>query len=193
MLFSINSGNFPYFCSLLFYQKDDLCNHWTLNSSWYVLRVKTVRDWQLPWRKFWRNMMLPFWILARQIFTILFRWAFCARRKNNTRGSLWRNCFSRLPPWEWLSVSTPLLPKSTRIGWICRDRTAIFLLYWGVSCLPVKYLPLPVFLQSKVWISMPSSALQDVSRWTNANRVHAPASNFPFVALRKTVLPCKNS
>lgn len=35
--------------------------------------------------------------------------------------------------------------------------------------------------------------LQDVSRWTNANRVHAPASNFPFVALRKTVLPCKNS
>ena len=28
------------------------------------------------------------WILARQIFTILFRWAFCARRKNNTRGSL---------------------------------------------------------------------------------------------------------
>ena len=40
---------------------------------------------------------------------------------------------------------------------------------------------------------LPSRALQGGSLWTNANRVHAPASNFPFVALRKTVLPCKNS
>ena len=51
-----------------------------------------------------------------------------------------------------LGVTVRFYPITTKEyeDWVkCRERTAIFLLYWGVSCLPVKYLPLPVFLQSK--------------------------------------------
>lgn len=58
-----------------------------------------------------RNMMLPFWILARQIFTILFRWAFCGKTEEQHSGFIMKELLFKASS---LGVTVRFYPITTK-------------------------------------------------------------------------------
>ncbi len=138
-------------------------------------------------------MMLPFWILARQIFIILFRWAFCARRKNNTSGFIMKELLFKASS---LGVTVRFYPITTKEyeDWVnMQGKNRYIFTYWGVVCRPSNICRYPYSCRARheyrchqaPYRTYPAGRMRIA--YTRLHRI------FRSWHFRKTVLPCKNS